>query len=77
MDAIDRMSEDEVRAEVRTVHGWSSTAARIGGDGYCLVFAPVQPTPDAPRWEACGNDVREAYATALRALRAGKHKQEA
>jgi hypothetical protein len=77
MDAIDRMSEDEVRAEVRTVHGWSAQAARIGRDRYCLVFAPVQPGADAERWEACGNDARAAYATALRALRAGQHQQEA
>ena len=75
MDDIDQMTEDDLRREIRDTHRWSAGQSRLSAAGYCLDFRPIGRTEGDGEWSACGKDIQEAYANALRELRAGKHRR--
>jgi hypothetical protein len=78
-DDIDRMTLDELRTEIRHVFGWWEGDSAPSSAGHCIVFRAVPATQtgaNTPTWESCGEDDRDAFAKALRALRAGEHRRD-
>jgi hypothetical protein len=76
MDDIDQLAEGDLRREIHDTYRWSAGHARISKTDYCLGFRPVEQTHGEGEWSVCGKDARNAYANALRELRAGKHRRE-